>query len=174
MKYAIELYYDNETEKALFDFAQKIADKNISTKFLEWKTRPHITLACFNDVDETQCIAKLKDFAQNHKVMSAYIVSVGMFNNTKGWEWYCPNDWIPHCTIALTRDDEDDALSMCGKPIASNCHIRIFFYLFHFIGKPICNYIERSIIVISIYITDTWYFIFHSCQCNNRILSESF
>lgn len=138
MQYAIELYYDEETEKKLFDLAKKISDEKISTKFLEWKTRPHLTLACFNDVNEAHCIEKLKDFAQTHKVMPAYIGSVGMFNDTKtifvspimnssmyqfhrelhesmkgfdaiGWEWYLPNNWVPHCTIALTRDDKSDA-----------------------------------------------------------------
>lgn len=138
MKYAIELYYDKETEKRLFDLAKKIADKKISTKFLEWKTRPHITLACFNDIDEASCIDKLKDFAQNHKAMSAYLSSVGMFNDTKvvfinptmnrsmyemqrelheylrdfdtkGWEWYLPDRWVPHCAIALTGNDTNDA-----------------------------------------------------------------
>ena len=138
MQYAIELYYDKETEKKLFDIAQKIADEKISTRFLEWKTRPHLTLACFNDVDEAYCIKKLKDFAENHKIMPAYIGSVGMFNDTKtifvspvmnsgmyqfqrelhenlkefdttGWEWYCPDRWVPHCTIALTNDDEKEA-----------------------------------------------------------------
>ena len=52
MKYAIELYYDQETEHQLFRLAQRVAEENISTKFLEWKTRPHLTLACFNDVNE--------------------------------------------------------------------------------------------------------------------------
>ena len=28
--------------------------------------------------------------------------------DTKGWEWYCPDRWVPHCTIALTRDDPED------------------------------------------------------------------
>lgn len=138
MQYAIELYYDRETEKKLFGLAQRIADQKISTKFLEWKTRPHLTLACFNDVDEMQCMKKLSAFADEHKTMPAYIGSVGMFNDTKtvfvspvmnsgmyqfhrelhdalkdfdanGWEWYCPDRWVPHCTIALTRDDEDEA-----------------------------------------------------------------
>ncbi len=55
MKYAIELYFDiKKTEKRLLDMAQKIADEKISTRFLEYKTRPHITLACFNNVDEGQ------------------------------------------------------------------------------------------------------------------------
>ncbi len=49
MQYAVELYFDEETEKKLFGLAQRIADEKISTKFLEYKTRPHLTLACFND-----------------------------------------------------------------------------------------------------------------------------
>ena len=136
MKYAVEMYFDKETEKELSGLAQRVADENLSTKFLEWKTRPHLTLACFNDVDEQKCIERLKIFAQCHEVVPAYIGSVGMFNDTKtifvspimnkhmyqfqselheclknfdtaGWEWYCPEYWVPHCTIALTREDED-------------------------------------------------------------------
>lgn len=138
MQYAIELYYDEKTEKQLFQLAQGIADRKISTKFLEWQTRPHLTLACFHDVDENECIRKLKVFAENHHAMPAYIGSVGMFNDTKtvfvspvmtssmyqfqrelhtalkgfdtkGLEWYCPDRWVPHCTIALTKDDDDEA-----------------------------------------------------------------
>jgi len=138
MKYAVELYYDKKTEKKLLDMAQRVADEKISTKFLEWKTRPHLTLACFNDVDEECCFKKLKDFAESHKIMPAYIGSIGMFNDTKtifvspimnssmyqfqrelhenlkdfdtkGCEWYCPDRWVPHCTIALTGDDGEEA-----------------------------------------------------------------
>ena len=83
MQYAIELYYDKETEQKLFNLAKRVADEKLSTKFLEWKTRPHLTLACFNDVEEEICIKQLKEFAQNHKRMPAYIGSVGMFNDTK-------------------------------------------------------------------------------------------
>lgn len=35
MKYAIELYFDRETEKKLSDLIQRVADENISAKFLE-------------------------------------------------------------------------------------------------------------------------------------------
>ena len=27
--------------------------------------------------------------------------------DTKGWEWYCPDRWVPHCTLALTKEDAD-------------------------------------------------------------------
>lgn len=149
MQYAIELYYDEKTERKLMDLAQKIADEKISTKFLEWKTRPHLTLACFNDVDEADCMEKLKEFADSHKVMPAYISSLGMFNDTKtifvspvmnqgmyqfqrelhesltdfdvsGWEWYCPGRWVPHCTIALTDDDKEDAFFRASDLLLHN------------------------------------------------------
>ena len=136
MQYAIELYFDKETERTLSRLVQRVADEKLSTKFLEWKTRPHLTLACYNDVDEQKCIEQLKKFAQSHKAVPAYIGSVGMFNDSKtifvspimnrsmyqlqaelheclsdfdttGWEWYCPDRWVPHCTLALTKDDED-------------------------------------------------------------------
>ena len=29
--------------------------------------------------------------------------------DTKGWEWYRPNRWVPHCTLALTGEDGEDA-----------------------------------------------------------------
>lgn len=35
MQYAIELYFDEATEKKLMHLAQMIADRGISTKFLE-------------------------------------------------------------------------------------------------------------------------------------------
>lgn len=138
MQYAVELYFDNEMEKKLSNLAQLVADTKISTKFLEWKTRPHLTLACFNDVDEQKCIEKLTQFVQLNRQLPAYIGSIGMFTDTKtifaspimndsmyqfqrelcehlkdfdtrGYEWYHPNRWVPHCTLALTKEDNDEA-----------------------------------------------------------------
>lgn len=57
MQYAIELYYDKETEHKLFDLAKRVA--------------------------EEKCIKKLNEFAQSHKRMPAYSGSIGMFNDTK-------------------------------------------------------------------------------------------
>ena len=137
MQYAIELYFDKETEQRLADLIQSVADKQLSKKYMEWKTRPHLTLACFNDVNEQDCIEKLTDFTRTHKQIPAYIGSVGMFTDTKtifvspvmnesmyqfqkelfehlsgfnttGYEWYRPNRWVPHCTLALTKEDDDE------------------------------------------------------------------
>ena len=143
MQYAIELFFHEEMEKKLFHYAQRIAEEKFSTKYLEWKTRPHITLAYFHDVDEKKCIEKIKLFTQKHKPMPAHIASVGMFPDTKtifvspimtggmyqfqkelheslcdfdtsGWEWYSPDRWVPHCTIALMGGDDEEAyISAC-------------------------------------------------------------
>lgn len=137
MRYAIEMYFDKETEEKIMSLAQKIADNNLSTKFLEWKTRPHVTLAVFNDVDENKCINLLKEFVRGRQAIPAFLSGVGMFNDTKtvflnpsmkksmyqlhadlhetfkdfdakGWEWYQPEGWVPHCTIALNSEDEEE------------------------------------------------------------------
>lgn len=144
MQYAIELYFDKATEEGLFHLSKRIAEEGISTKYLEWKVKPHLTLACFNDVDEERCAEKLMAFAASHKAMPAHIGSVGMFPDTRtifvspimnsgmyqfhrelhecmrefdteGWEWYCPYRWVPHCTIALTKDDGDEAFYRAGN-----------------------------------------------------------
>ncbi len=135
MTYAIEMYFDKETENKIMSLPQKVADSNLSTKFLEWKTRPHVTLAIFNDVDESKCVELLNKFVKEVREMPAFLDSVGMFNDTKtiflnptmtksmyqlqadlhdalkefdtqGWEWYLPDGWVPHCTVALTGEDE--------------------------------------------------------------------
>lgn len=37
MQYAIELYYDKETEQKLFDLTYRVVDEKLSTKFLACK-----------------------------------------------------------------------------------------------------------------------------------------
>ena len=72
-----------ETEEKLYALSKKVSDAKLSTKFMAWKTRPHLTLACFNDVDEEKCITRLKKIAKNHIQMPAYIASVRMLTDTK-------------------------------------------------------------------------------------------
>ena len=138
MQYAIELFFNKEMETKIFRYVERIAEKKLSTKYLEWKTRPHVTLACFNDVDEKECIDRLKQFAEKQQALPAYIGSVGMFTDTKtiflspimtssmyqvqrelheclndfdtqGWEWYVPDRWVPHCGIAIMSEDDEES-----------------------------------------------------------------
>lgn len=144
MTYAIEMFFDSETEEKIMSLANKIADAGLSTKYLEWKTRPHVTLMVFDNVEEDKCINLLERFAKNHKAFPAILESVGMFNETKTiflspiktrsmyelqrelyelmkelrstvWEWYKPDGWVPHCTVALTSEDEEEVFYQASE-----------------------------------------------------------
>ena len=134
MQYAIELYFDEKTESKLWTLARRVSESGISGGWAKWKTRPHITLGCFNDVDEELCARRLEAFAKECGRIPAYIGSVGMFTdtgvvfaspimtsgmyalqqklhdcmsgfNTTGWEWYLPNRWVPHCGLVMTEGE---------------------------------------------------------------------
>ena len=138
MIYAIEMYFDKATEEKIMSLAEKVADAGISTKYLEWKTRPHITLGAFNDIDENRCTELLKQFAAKHKPIKAHLHSVAAWSDTKvvylnpsmtrwlydlhdeiyelmkesdtiGLEQYMPENWAAHCTVALTSEDGEEA-----------------------------------------------------------------
>ncbi len=137
MQYAIELYFDKETENKLWEIPNAIKEAGFSTKYHEWGTRPHITLACFSDVDEKDAAQRLYAFAEQQSVMPAYLGSLAMFTDTKvifaapvmreemyamqkglhnamegfdtkGWEWYLPGRWVPHCALALMSEDAEE------------------------------------------------------------------
>ena len=137
MVYAIELFFNKELEDEIMTLAKKIADKGLSTKYLEWETRPHVTLACFNYIDENDCKKRLREFADSHNSVKVNFDSVGMFTDTRviflpptmtqsmyllheelhrsmsgfdtrGYEWYLPGGWVPHCAIALMSGDEQE------------------------------------------------------------------
>ncbi len=95
MQYAIELYYDKETENKLFAPAKSIADRKISTKFLEWSDTKTIFVSPVMNSRMYQFHRELHEQFRDF--------------DTNGWEWYCPDRWVPHCTIALTREDEKEA-----------------------------------------------------------------
>ena len=138
MTYAIELFFNKEMENKLFHYVERIAEERISSRFLEYKARPHVALAGFNDVDEKECIEKLKEFAKKQNAIPAYICSLGVFTDTKtifaspimtdelhrihrelheclccfdtkGYEWYIPGRWVPHSTVAMMKGESGEA-----------------------------------------------------------------
>ena len=40
--------------------------------------------------------------------------------DTVGHEWYLPNRWVPHCALALMKDDADDAFFQASNLILRN------------------------------------------------------
>lgn len=40
--------------------------------------------------------------------------------DTKGWEWYLPDGWVAHCTLALTKEDDVEAFFKASDFILHN------------------------------------------------------
>ena len=73
MKYAIELYYDKETEQKLFNLAKRVADEKLSTKFLEWKTRPHEEeFTKTSKKDKVETVEICKDLGNNFVLIKLF------------------------------------------------------------------------------------------------------
>ncbi len=151
MKYAVNLYFDKATEEKLSSLANSIAEETDSDKISGYNIRPHLTLACFNDVDEPQCINLLKTFAESHKSMPIKIGSVGMFTDSNtifatpnltsgifrfqhelhdimtdfdktGWDHYCPDNWSPHCTLAYTFEEGNEIFLKASEILLRKFH----------------------------------------------------
>ena len=152
MKYAVELYFDKDTEEKIFKLAQGIANAGISKKYLEWRTRPHITIAIFNDIDIEKCDKILKEIAKDTRTFPALLSSIGVFNNTRtvylapvvcdelinlhkrvhkafdfcdysGWEYYTTGQWVPHCAVMLGSEDEESALVEATRYVIENYRV---------------------------------------------------
>jgi len=152
MRYAIELYFDKETEEKIMNLANGIAEKGISKRYLEWQTRPHITLGIFNDIDIEKCDKLLEEIAGQVKSFPAYLSSIGVFNNTKcvflspvitnellelhnkihntfkfcdhkGSEYYLPGRWVPHCAVMLGDAGDDITLYEAVKYVIDNYEV---------------------------------------------------
>ncbi len=151
MKYAVNLYFDKDTEEKLSSLANSIADETKSDKISGYNIRPHLTLACFNDVDEPKCIKLLKTFAESRKAMPVKIGSVGMFTDSNtvfavptmtaeiirlqhelhdvmsefdktGWDRYCPDNWSPHCTLAYTIEEGNEVFLKASEVLLRKFH----------------------------------------------------
>ncbi len=116
-----------------------LAETGISEQYLSWKHRPHVTIGLWNDVDIRRCDKILEQISFATPIISVKLASIGVFNNTgsvflapvmtsqldnlhktihndfsfcdkKGWEYYLPNNWVPHCSVALNGQDNTENL----------------------------------------------------------------
>jgi 2'-5' RNA ligase len=130
MPYAIELYFDPETERAIREFRGSLARGGIRPILDEFGDRPHISLALVADLDVSQMVAELRGFAANipsfpttlrgidsfpgdegvifleptttEPLLAAHAVAHQILSSQKllPHEYYLPGRWTPHCTVA--------------------------------------------------------------------------
>lgn len=136
MRYAVEMYFDKESENKIWKYIEKIKDSGLGKRYYDWGVKPHVSLGIFNDIDEDRADEVLEEFAKSHKVIPAYLGSVGIFPDSGAIylapivredlinlnkdlldamkeldpnpeRWYSPGVWIPHCAVALELDRDN-------------------------------------------------------------------
>jgi len=140
MGFAVEMYFDEKTEKTLRDLRKTLSDAGIRPVLDEIGDRPHISLAVFSQVDVDELSVELEKFAAETKAMPITLSAIGAFATADAvlfltpaitqdlmdvhWEfhqmlgelkmhphaYYQPDRWVPHSTIAQNVQEE-----MVGK-----------------------------------------------------------
>ncbi len=136
MGYAVELYFDSQTEKSVWDLRHILIGQGISSAISELGDRPHISLAVFPNVDCDNLISLTKEYAGKIEPFSFQLSAIGTFptdenglflspvptnqllnchqnfhyqlakSKLKPSSYYIPENWIPHCSVELNIPDE--------------------------------------------------------------------
>lgn len=134
MVYAIEMFFDNESEKKITSYFYKFKELGISTYLLDVDSRPHVTIGVFNDIDVKKSTDVLEKYCTILQKFTLKMSSVGVFPypkpcvffapviteklidlhkdmhktfdfcNVKGFEYYLPDVWVPHCAVDISTD----------------------------------------------------------------------
>ena len=136
MGFAVELYFDNQTEESVWDLRHALIEQGISSTISDLGDRPHISLAVFSNVDCDDLISLTKEYAGKIEPFNFQLSAIGTFptdenglflspvptnqllNCHQGFHhrlveskitssaYYIPANWIPHCTVEMNIPDE--------------------------------------------------------------------
>lgn len=134
MGFAIELYFDEESDKRVRQLWQALAEGGITSRMVDIEARPHISLAVLEKGRPSTIEQGIADFARHIEPFSLQLSSVGSFPTAEGvvflapvvtgsllavhdqfhdWllkaglvslDYYLPGNWVPHCTVAINLD----------------------------------------------------------------------
>ncbi len=128
MPYAIQLYLDEETDKRIEVIKDLLRSEEIP---VDDETRSHISFAIYDTLSVEEFTKELWSYSTTLKPIKIKFASLGIFLNQKPvfflgpkvnhklldrhqqfheyfsdydgelWEYYHPEEWVPHCTLAL-------------------------------------------------------------------------
>ena len=131
MGYAVELYFDRQTEQNIADLRHVLIKDGIASKLDKAGDRPHISLAGFSDVDCDVLIMLVREFANSLEPFNIQLSAIGTFpthenvlflspaptlqllsyhqefhqrlTKTKlvSSPYYAPANWVPHCSVEM-------------------------------------------------------------------------
>jgi 2'-5' RNA ligase len=140
MGFAVEMYFDEKTEKALRDLRKVLSEAGVRPVLDEIGDRPHISLAVFSQVEVDELLEEMEKFAAETQPMSITLSAIGAFATAEAvlfltpaitqelmdvhWDfhqllgdlkmhphaYYQPDRWVPHSTVAQNVEE-----GMVGK-----------------------------------------------------------
>jgi 2'-5' RNA ligase len=143
MPYAIELYFDPQTDGAIRGLWQNIAAAGVRSAMIEARYRPHLSLAVCGDLDVEAMHDPLATFAATLSPFELALPTIGLFTRPEGVlflgvtvtesllalhrrfnhiitphtstlrSYYCVGQWVPHCTLAFGLE-RDELLIAAG------------------------------------------------------------
>jgi len=136
MGYAVELYFDSQTEKCVWDLRHALIEQGITSTISELGDRPHISLAVFSNVNCDDLILLTKEYADKIEPFNFQLSAIGAFPTDENVlflspvlttqllnchqdfhlrlaeskltpaSYYIPGNWIPHCSVELDIPNE--------------------------------------------------------------------
>ncbi len=131
MPFAIELFFDTQSDMAVQTVGQFLEKEKIPTVFSKLGSTPHVSLAVFEQYDPQRLHSLLKNLASHFFSMPFRLSSLGTFPGKEGvlflapvvtprlleihtwlheaidkvvegnWVYYFPDNWVPHCTLSI-------------------------------------------------------------------------
>lgn len=133
MAFAVNIYFDQDTEALLKKYWKRLDDANLPNKS-QRAFRPHITLCIFEKINCSDCECYINEISDHFKIKKVRLDHLGIFNNgekvlflatapsemllnmqkeifktvsqyaQQPWDLYHPAAWVPHCTMANDLD----------------------------------------------------------------------
>jgi len=138
--YAVELYFDAETEAAIREIWGRLAQAGLGDDLGALGFTPHISLGICENIDEQVFRDSLEQFASELLPLSVRFSSLGIFPGEvlflapvtdvallkahrefykiyapyaeEPSPFYQPGQWVPHCTLTLNLRPEERAGSL--------------------------------------------------------------
>ncbi len=136
MPYAVQLLLDKRAAAKVHGVWETLRDADVSSVMLDLQSRPHVTLAVYEDLEIQPFETQVKAFFASETSIDVPLSGVGTFHGTEGviycspvvtpellslherfhkrfdflaegaWAYYRPGSWVPHCTLAIHVPDE--------------------------------------------------------------------
>ena len=131
MGFAVELYFDPQTEQNIADLRQILKEANIPSMLGGSGDRPHISLAGFSNADRDVLISLVQEVADSLEQFPVQLSAIGTFptdenvlflspvptlqllnyhqefhqrlikSGLASSPYYVPSNWVPHCSVEI-------------------------------------------------------------------------